>query len=1013
MKFLFLKKYFLFAFCCCCFLTNTFAQQTEIDANTLAQYNHAQKLYLNKAYAAAQKSFAEVAKTAPHSTNLKADASFFDAMCDIKLNKVGADKKVLKFVEENPNSNKKNKAYLHVGNYYFANKKAAYALKWYTKVDEEILALENRKELNFKMGYALLATDNLMPARKRFLPLLNDSKYGNDARYYYGYIAYKQEDYDIAEATLEEIAEKGSRAIEVTYFLLDISFKSGRFERCIEVGKKLLPKAKRQQKSDISKIIGESYFNLEQYKEAIPYLKAYKGKRGKWNNTDYYQLGYIYYQQKDYENAIKYFNKIIDQENNVSQNAYYNLGECYLNLKRKSEALNAFKSASEMDFNAKVKEDAMLNYAKLSYEEGNPYKSVAQILQDYLKAYPKSSHYNEINALIVTSFLHQQDYQGALDYLAKKKSKENNAFTYEVSLYRGMQLFNEKNYTKALPYFIEGKNSYEIEIELKSSYWKAETDYLLGNYTKAVDEFLAFKKRKDPMLKNMEEFYAIDYHIGYTYFKLKDYKNGALYFDEYIQLNREESGLKGDAIIRLGDCFFAEKEYQKAINSYQKIIDEGESSADYAQYQMAMSYGFLGDNSKKTTSLKEVINVYEKSSLKDDALFQLGNTYADLKENTEAHKAYKRLINKYPKSGYVPRALLRDGLLFYNDNEYQKSIATYKQIAKKYPNTREAKEAVANAKNVYVDMENVDGYTDWVQSLSFISLTDDEVDNTLYEAAQNKFLEDNTKKAITGFTKYLKRFPEGIHHLKAHFYLAKLYLKTADEENATIHYEYVVNEELSEYSEEALTKLAEIYLEKEDWKKAMPLLVRLEQEANFAQNILFAQSNLMKGYYEKEDYKKAVTYAETVLTKNKIGETIEADAKLIIARAALKTGDLQTAEEFYMTVEREATGEVKAEALYYNAFFQHKNKEYDVSNKTIQNLTANYSAYKYWGAKALVLMANNYHNLKETYQATYILESVIKNFTSYEDVIAEAKTKLTKIKKEEAKTNNSVTPQNK
>ena len=29
-------------------------------------------------------------------------------------------------------------------------------------------------------------------------------KYGNDARYYYGYIAYKLEDYGIAESTLKK-----------------------------------------------------------------------------------------------------------------------------------------------------------------------------------------------------------------------------------------------------------------------------------------------------------------------------------------------------------------------------------------------------------------------------------------------------------------------------------------------------------------------------------------------------------------------------------------------------------------------------------------------------------------------------------------------------------------------------------------------------------------------------------------------------------------------------------------
>ena len=97
-----------------------------------------------------------------------------------------------------------------------------------------------------------------------------------------------------------------------------------------------------------------------------------------------------------------------------------------------------------MDFNNKIKQDAALNYAKLSYEEGNPFESVSDVLQNYLKKYPNSNAYKEINELVVSSFIHQQDYKGALDYLKKKKSQENTELTFEVSLYRGIQLFNDK-----------------------------------------------------------------------------------------------------------------------------------------------------------------------------------------------------------------------------------------------------------------------------------------------------------------------------------------------------------------------------------------------------------------------------------------------------------------------------------------------------------------------------------------------------------------------------------------
>ena len=53
-------------------------------------------------------------------------------------------------------------------------------------------------------------------------------------------------------------------------------------------------------------------------------------------------------------------------------------------------------------------------------------------------------------------------------------------------------------------------------------------------------------------------------------------------------------------------------------------------------------------------------------------------------------------------------------------------------------------------------------------------------------------------------------------------------------------------------------------------------------------------------------------------------------------------------------------------------------------------------------------MAKNFYALDDAYQATYILETVIKNFTDYQDVVEEAKAELSIIKASESKTNSSV-----
>ncbi len=104
------------------------------------------------------------------------------------------------------------------------------------------------------------------------------------------------------------------------------------------------------------------------------------------------------------------------------------------------------------------------------------------------------------------------------------------------------------------------------------------------------------------------------------------------------------------------------------------------------------------------------------------------------------------------------------------------------------------------------------------------------------------------------------------------------------------HYQYVISLPQSEFSEEALNKLSQILLEKEDWESAIPLLERLEQEANLILNIIYAQSNLMKGYYKLQDYTKSVIYAEKILLQDKIDATVEYDAKNYYCSIGLSDG---------------------------------------------------------------------------------------------------------------------------
>ncbi len=993
------------------FSVSSFAQKTDIYTNALKEYNHAIELYNNRDFVAAKHLFNKLKSDFEDSSERKANCAYYEAFCAIQIGDQNADEMMRNFVERYPTSTKQNTAFLEVGDYYFKNANYTYALKWYKRVETRNLSIKQEEDFNFKYAYGLFAVGSHVRAKEYFQKLLTSQEYGSQAKYYYGFIAYQGDDFDNADKYLGEVADDKELGDDVPYYMANIKFKTGQFQEAIDVAEPFLTKADRNQHSEVSKIIGESYFNLNKFQEAIPHLKNYKGKRRRWNNTDYYLLGYAYYQQNDYENAIANFNKIIGGDNSVSQNAYYHLAECYLKTELKTEALNAFRNASQMEYNQDIKKDAWLNYAKLSYEIGNPYKSVPDVLQEYLENYPKSTAKDEIGELLISAYITSKDYEGALKELKDKNEPHQKELYQKVALYRGIQLFNDGSIGNAADYFdIAIQNNRDQSTTARAIFWKAETDYLLNNYNEALIGFQQFKNMNSPVTLTENEF--IDYNIAYAYFKLKDYNKAGEQFQTFINSNPSDENKVNDAYLRLGDASFVSSNYNKAITAYNHVINNRGVDTDYAHFQRAMSYGFTSRNNDKIDDLNAFLKAYSKSTLRDDAYFELGNSYITADNNEDALSTFNSLLQHHKRSSYVPKALLKQGLIYYNIERDNEALDKYRRVVNEYPNTSEAKQAVANARQIYVDLGRVDEYADWVKGLDFINVSDAELDNDMYESAEKQYLQNNRKKAIGAYQSYLKDFPNGIHALQAHFYLAESLFTEKQQKASVSHYSYVIDQERNEFTEQALSRLAQAYLETENWAKAMPILERLEAQADFPQNITFAQSNLMKGHYELEHYEDAVAYAEKVLQRPKLENRVKSDAKIIIARSAFKTGDERKAQEAYEEVKKIAKGELKAEALYYDAYFKHQDGNYKVSNTVIQTLVADYSAYKYFGAKGLIVMAQNFYELKDAYQATYILESVIKNFSDFKDVVDEAKAELQKIKTKEAKTNESVNPNN-
>src|SRR5690606_3229399 len=327
----------------------------------------------------------------------------------------------------------------------------------------------------------------------------------------------------------------------------------------------------------------------------------------------------------------------------------------------------------QMDFSAEIQKDALLNYARLSYEIGNAYEPVPVVLMTYLEKYPKDANQMEIQELLVDSYITSKNFKGAMELLEKNKNYASGATYQKVAYYRGIELLMDQDREGALEAFTKSlKNVEDKQYEARALYWKGETAYALDRYGEAMDDFMRFQGL--PAAKALVEYRTLDYNLGYCYFKQKQYDRAVGHFQKVVNAPELDPQRKNDGFLRLGDSYFVTSKYQLAIRAYEEASKMNGPERDYAAFQITLSNGFLGKTEVKIQGLNAFLERYPTSSLRDDALFELGNTYINDNRENLGMGTYDRLVGEYPKSRFAPQGMLRQGLVHYNANRNQQAL---------------------------------------------------------------------------------------------------------------------------------------------------------------------------------------------------------------------------------------------------------------------------------------------------------------------------------------------------
>ena len=983
----------------------TYAQNSIIYQSPNSEFNTGVELFNKQKYVAAQKHFNNITlNKGENYSNIKTDAQYYSALCAIELFNSDAEYLINKFIEEHPESPRVKTAYFQMGKFQYRKKDYQQSIIWFKRVNKFDLNNDELAEYFFKLGYSYFALEDNTNASKMFYELLDsDSKYFAPALFYYSHIAYLNKNYETALNGFKKLKDDVTFAPIVPYYIAQIYFSQKKYDEIIQYVPSLLDSATTKRAPEIARIIGEAYYQKADYKNALRYLEIYKEKTKAYTRNDIYQLAFIYYKNGNYEKASKSFQNVTNVDDLLSQNAYYYLADCFLKKDDKNKARMAFSSASKLDFDKKIKEDALFNYAKLTYELAySPFNEIIETFNQYLEQYPNSDKTDDVYDYLGKAYIISKNYKEALSSIEKIKIKNTEilAAYQRIAYYRALELFNNLKFEQSIEAFNKALSvpAYDKTIKAFSIYWKAEAQYRIKKYDEAINNYKEFLLTPGAFEHN--EFNNSYYNLGYSFFKKKDYKKAISWFRKYVDNAKINDTLKlSDAFIRIGDCYFVSRNYYEAVDYYAKAVEVNSLDADYALFQQGFTNGLLKKYKQKISLLTNLLND-TSSTYYDDAVFELAKTYVITDSIDAAIKNYTLIITKFPNSSYVSKSLVHLGLLYYNKDENQKSIKYYKQAVANYKGSQEAKDALIGLKNIYVDLNEVNTYFDYVNSLGgFANVSITEQDSLTYLAAEKIYMSGDCDKSTQLLKNYIEKYPTGSFILNAYFYKADCENRNNKFDDALKAYSFIIEKPKNIFTEQALLGAANINFRNKNYAEALENFTVLENVAEVKSNLLKARIGQMRSAFNLKSYKNAIVAANNVLITEKVAQEKIREAHLILAKSYFAQNKLNKAVTQYRLIARNSKTEQGAEAKYQIANILYLQKKYELAKQEIFNFINISTPHQFWLAKSFILLSDIYFDNNDYFQAKANLKGIIENYKITDDgIIDTANKKMKRIK---------------
>ncbi|MEO6830690.1 MAG: tetratricopeptide repeat protein [Chitinophagaceae bacterium] len=898
---------------------------------------------------------------------------------------------------------------LAIARHYFLQEKLVDAIPFYESAGIANLNNVEIADAKFELAYCYFNNRQFVAASNLFAIMKEvPGKYYGPGNYYYGLLAYNDGDFKSALTSFNRIKKEPIYKPVVPYYIAELYYYMGQRDKALEAALKLIAEPEKQYyDNELHLLAAQCLFEDGRYGDALPYFESYYQNTEKIRKEELYEMGYAYYRVNEWKSAIAKFKPLSASQDSLGQTAMYLLGDCYLHTGEKESARNAFGICASMSFNAGQREAALLLNAKLSYELGyadDAMHSVNALLSDF----PNSKFSPEARALQSQLYLASNNFKEAYEAIEKSGNEIPNAQAIRQRAAYGyaMQEMQKQELAEAGSLLdVALANNVDAGYNAAAIFWKSELSYRQHQYQITAENAQLFLNNESAqrLAENLSPT-ATKAHaalnLGYASLALKNFKEAQKAF-AIAKASTQNAGTNSNASLREADALFMQKNFAAAAPIYASQMNGRGSDADYARLQSAIIAGLRGDNATKTQLLLGLISAFPASPYGSEARFELGIVQlADNKYNDAIATLQPLVALRNPV--FAAKALLKIGTAEQQLSQDDKAIESYTSLIRDWKDAPERNDALQAIKSIYISRNQPDAFTKLVHDFNLPPLSEEELSNTYYNAAEAQYAASNWAGAETGFAKYLNLYPQGISAGKALYYLANSQYNLKKYTSALLGYNTVLQGNWGEFSGDAVRRAAELSMADSNYAKASSFYQLMAAHANSSADRSIAYTGLMQSAAKMKDNASAARYADTLLSLDAtMLPALKDEARMYKVRE--KFANAQDAEALILvdSLKESPNNIVAAEARYYAAQHLLNVRKLKEAEAAASDNIKKSAGLDYWVIKSYLLLGDILVQEKDYFNARATLQSVAQH-ASIPALKEEAKQKLESLKTTES-----------